>query len=220
MFFLALLMIPLILIQVGSDDPEVLFAAEVVNAIIWVAFVGELIYSRRQFSSWRTFARVHWLDLAVVVLSPPLLVPTELASLRVLRLLRLVRLLAVLGRLQQGAGRISGRQGILYVGALVLFCVFIGGVSIHVIEPDHASTVWEGMWWAIVTVTTVGYGDISPSTFEGRMVAAALMLVGLGTFGALAGSVSALFLVQRDDTADRLARIERMLEDLAARTPR
>jgi voltage-gated potassium channel len=97
----------------------------------------------------------------------------------------------------------------------VLFCIFIGGVSIHVLEPDHAATVWEGMWWAIVTVTTVGYGDISPVTFEGRIVAAGLMFIGLGAFGALAGSVSALFLVQGDDTAERLTRIERMLEELS-----
>lgn len=129
---------------------EVLFAAEVVNAIVWLAFVAELIYARRRFESWRVFARAHWLDIAIVVLSPPFVVPTELATLRVLRL---VRLIAIAGRLQQGAGRITGRQGILYVGALVLFCIFIGGVSIHVLEPNHATTVWEGIWWAIVTVT-------------------------------------------------------------------
>jgi len=58
------------------------------------------------------------------------------------------------------------------------------------------------------------HGDISPVTFEGRLVAAALMFVGLGAFGALAGSISALFLVQREGSSDRLERIERMLEEL------
>jgi voltage-gated potassium channel len=215
MFFLALLMIPLILIQVSSEDPDVLFATEVANAVVWVIFVAELIYAwRRSTTGWAAFARTHALDVLIVALSPPFLVPAGLGSLRVLRLLRLVRLLVVVGRIQQGTGRMTGRQGILYVGALVLFCIFIGGVSIHEIEPDHAATVWEGMWWAVVTVTTVGYGDISPVTFEGRLVAAALMFVGLGAFGALAGSISALFLVQREESADRLERIERMLEEL------
>jgi voltage-gated potassium channel len=215
MFFLAMLMIPLILIQVSSEDQDVLFATEIANAVIWVIFVAELVYARRRSTTgWAAFARTHALDLLIVALSPPFIVPAELGSLRVLRLLRLVRLLAVVGRIQQGTGRMTGRQGILYVGALVLFCIFIGGVSIHEIEPDHATTVWEGMWWAVVTVTTVGYGDISPVTFEGRLVAAALMFVGLGAFGALAGSISALFLVQREGSADRLERIERMLEEL------
>ena len=214
MFFLALLMIPLIVIQVSSEDPEVLFATEVVNAIIWTIFVAELIYARRRSSGWTVFARGHALDLAIVVLSPPFLVPPSLGSLRALRLLRLGRLLAIVGRVQQGAGRMTGRQGIVYVGALVLFCIFIGGVSLHEIEPDHATTVWEGLWWAVVTVTTVGYGDISPVTFEGRVVAAALMFVGLGAFGALAGSISGLFVAERDDSTERLERIERLLQEL------
>src|SRR5438552_12620654 len=136
MFFHAPLTIPLILIQVSSEDRDVLFATEVANAVIWVIFVAELIYSwRRSTTGWAAFARTHALDLLIVALSPPFILPAALGSLRVLRLLRLVRLLAVVGRLQQGTGRMTGRQGILYVGALVLFCFFMVGVGIHGIEP-------------------------------------------------------------------------------------
>ena len=96
MFFLALLMIPLILIQVSSEDRDILFATEVANAVIWVIFVAELIYSwRRSTTAWAAFARTHALDLLIVALSPPFILPAALGSLRVLRLLRLVRLLAV-----------------------------------------------------------------------------------------------------------------------------
>src|SRR5256885_13746887 len=148
MFFLALLMIPLILIQVSSEDPDVLFATEVASAVIWTIFVAELVYARRRSTTgWAAFARTHALDLLIVALSPPFLVPAGLGSLRVLRLLRLGRLLAGVGRIQQGTGRMTGRQGILYVGALGLCCIFIGGVSIHELEPDRAAPVWEGMWW-------------------------------------------------------------------------
>src|SRR5947209_19209294 len=100
MFFLALLMIPLILIQVSSEDRDVLFATEVANAVIWVIFVAELIYARRRSTTgWAAFAQTHALDLLIVALSRPFIVPAGLGSLRVLRLLPLFRLRAVVGRL-------------------------------------------------------------------------------------------------------------------------
>lgn len=194
LFFLALLLVPLILIQVSSEDPQILAAVEIANALIWLAFAAELVYVARHASSARAFVRERWLDIAIVLLSPPFILPAEVASLRVLRILRVVRLLAVVGRLQRGSGRALGRQGIAYIGVLGAFFVFIGGVSIHELEPDRAPTVWDGMWWAVVTLTTVGYGDISPATFEGRVLAAFLMVCGLAVIGALAGSVGALFL--------------------------
>lgn len=209
LFFLALLLVPLILIQVTTTDPQTLFAVEIVNALIWLAFAGDLVYLYRRSPGPRAFVREHWLDLGIVLLSPPFILPAEVASLRLLRILRLVRLLAVVGRLQKGTGRALGRQGLAYIGVLGAFFVFVGGVSIHELEPDRAPTVWEGMWWAIVTLTTVGYGDISPATFEGRVLAAFLMVSGLAVVGALAGSIGALFLggeKEPDRTEDEVRR--------------
>lgn len=194
LFFLALLLVPLILIQVSSNDPQTLAAVEIANALIWAAFAADLLYLARQASTVRMFVRERWLEIAIVLLSPPFILPAEVASLRLLRVLRLVRLLAVVGRLHKGSGRALGRQGLAYIGVLAAFFVFVGGVGIHELEPDRAPTVWEGIWWAIVTLTTVGYGDISPSTFEGRALAAVLMVSGLAVVGALAGSIGALFL--------------------------
>lgn len=214
LFFLALLLIPLILIQVTTNDPQTLIAVEFANALIWVAFATELAYFARRASNARAFVRERWLDIAIVLLSPPFILPPEVASLRILRLLRLVRLVAVAGRLQRGAGRAAGRQGIAYIGVLAAFFVFIGGVSIHELERDRAPTVWEGMWWAIVTLTTVGYGDISPATFEGRILAAFLMVSGLAVIGALAGSVGALFLGSEEGPSDTDRRLDVMQREL------
>lgn len=215
LFFLALLLVPLILIQVTTTDPQTLFAVEIANALIWLAFAADLVYLYRRSSDPRAFARQHWLDLAIVLLSPPFILPAEVASLRLLRILRLVRLLAVVGRLQKGTGRALGRQGLAYIGVLGAFFVFVGGVSIHELEPDRAPTVWEGMWWAIVTLTTVGYGDISPATFEGRVLAAFLMVSGLAVVGALAGSIGALFLGGDAGPSETERRLEAMQTELA-----
>lgn len=215
MFFLALLMVPIVVIQVSATDPQVLIATEVANGVIWLIFVVELVVARRRYGTMRAFARDHWLDLLVVLLSPPLFVPSELASFRLLRLLRLVRLVAIIGRLHRGAGAATGRQGLAYVALLVLFLVFVGGVSMHEIEPERAPTVWDGFWWAVVTLTTIGYGDIAPATFEGRVLASVLMFAGLGAVATLAGSLGAMFLAKDDDDISaRLGSIEEELRQL------
>ena len=63
-----------------------------------------------------------------------------------------------------------------------LICIGIGGVTIHYAEGMSFS---DGLWWSFVTATTVGYGDISPSTIPGRIIATVLMLVGIGLIGSL-----------------------------------
>jgi voltage-gated potassium channel len=83
----------------------------------------------------------------------------------------------------------------------------------------------SALWWAMVTVTTVGYGDTFPVTAAGRGVAVVLMLVGIGLIGVLTATVASFFVQQTADeqTVDlkdlqkRLGRIEQMLEDLTGR---
>ena len=81
----------------------------------------------------------------------------------------------------------------------------------------------DAIWWAMVTVTTVGYGDRFPVTAAGRGVAVVLMLVGIGLVGVVTATVASYFVEQRQDhnTAEldrRLERIERMLEVLTNAT--
>ena len=88
-------------------------------------------------------------------------------------------------------------------------------------------SVPDGLWWAISTVTTVGYGDAFPTTAAGRAFAVVLMLVGVGLFGLLAASLAS-FLIERDEEQtvdpehreilDRLERIERRLDERSRET--
>ena len=104
------------------------------------------------------------------------------------------------------------------LGALIFFvCVF--GYVFYITEPG-VDTFGDGIWWALVTVTTVGYGDITPSTTLGRFVASALMFLGLGLIATVTAIVSAKFTQNfvdthtNDDVLEKLEELEAEIEKL------
>ena len=101
------------------------------------------------------------------------------------------------------------------LGALIFF-VLIFGYVFYLTEPG-VNTFGDGIWWALVTVTTVGYGDITPSTTLGRFVASALMFLGLGLIATVTAIVSAKFTQNFVDTHtndDVLAKLEELESEI------
>jgi voltage-gated potassium channel len=140
----------------------------------------------------------HLLDLAVVAL--PLLRP--------LRLLRLVVLVAALQKAIGGA--IRGRV-IVYTASSVLLLVYVASLAILDAERyEHDSkitTFGDALWWSVTTVTTVGYGDLSPVTGIGRVIAVTLMIGGISLVGVVTATLAS-WIVQRvseEDTANQAA---------------
>ena len=220
MLVLALLMLPLVIVEESALTNEVLAAAETISALIWLAFVTEYVFLLWRAPGKRVFIRSHWFDLMIIALTPPLVFwPTELDALRILRALRLVRVIAVAGRAEHTIRRLVRRGSLPYALALSLFLMVIGGLTIHALEPEVAENVGDGIWWAVTTMSTVGYGDIAPKTLPGRVLAGALMVVGVATFAMLtAGIASLLIHGQETETtaelraiSDRLERIEHTL---------
>jgi len=107
---------------------------------------------------------------------------------RLLRVLRLLRL-AQLGR------RAFSLQGLRYVSLLALLTALGGGAAFAAVEKRGYST-WDGVWWAMTTMTTVGYGDLYPHTTTGRFLGITVMLVGIGFMAILTGAVGEPFLTR------------------------
>ena len=80
--------------------------------------------------------------------------------------------------------------------------VVVSGTLMALIDPN-IETPLDGIWWAWVTITTVGYGDIVPGSTVGRLFASALILLGIGLFSMLTASFSAFFLSQQEDKISR-----------------
>ena len=103
--------------------------------------------------------------------------------------------------------------------AALLFFIFLFGYLFYVSEPD-VKDLGDGIWWALVTITTVGYGDITPVTTLGRVVASSLMLLGLGLIATITAIVSAKFIQNfvdhhtNDDVLEKLDEMQLELDDI------
>jgi voltage-gated potassium channel len=220
----ALATIPLTVLQEQGVRSWVLDASD---WAVWAVFAAEfLLFScfapRNQLFRFSTLAK-----FAVVVLSFPQL-PGILALVRLARLGRLARLLRLSGVTIRGLAAIKevlGRRGLTYVAAVTALLILVGGGCLSILEPQTVKGGFgDGIWWAIVTATTVGYGDISPSTLWGRIIAVLLMLVGIGLVSTLAASITSYFVQQTANTefkelTTRLDRIENRLEQLSREQP-
>jgi voltage-gated potassium channel len=199
-------------------------AAYAANWAIWAVFLAELVTVLLIVERKAAALRAHWLDVAVVVLTIPLF-SKFLSSVRFVRLARLLRLLratTVVSRAIQAERRLTTPQIFRSVALLTVFAVFIAGAAEATVDSGDFKNYWDGIWWAVVTVTTVGYGDLTPHTVAGKIVAILLMMVGIDFLAVLTGTIAARF-VQTDtdskEVLETLRRLEGDIAELKARLP-
>ena len=127
-----------------------------------------------------------------------------LRSLRVLRLLKLYRYSPVAHDLVRVF--LQKLAGLRVLVIVVLITVMLGAVAVydaeHAAQPEAFGDVGDAVWWMVVTMTTVGYGDISPVTTGGKVIAMMLMPLSLGIMGALIGIVGSVFETALSETVD------------------
>jgi voltage-gated potassium channel len=175
--------------------------------VTWGIFVIDLVVRLALADERLRYLVRHWYDVLVIVL--PLLRP--------LRLLRLIPLLSVLNRRAQT--RLRGRVAIYVAGgaSLLAFCAALAVLDVERSSPDANITDFgDAIWWAITTMTTVGYGDRYPVTGVGRMVAFALMVGGIALLGTVTATLASWLIESVDaekEQAEDLQATVRRLED-------
>jgi voltage-gated potassium channel len=105
------------------------------------------------------------------------------------------------------------------IATAMLFLTIVCGTVIRFLDPADFHSVGEGLWWAVQTVTTVGYGDIVPKAVGGRIVATILMVAGIGIISVVTAVITAAFLetVRRRLGDPQHAEVMARLDELAAR---
>ena len=171
-------------------DPTAQQNLEVIQWVSWLAFVVDLLFNVAKAENKIVYLKSHPLEILAV-------------ALPMFRPLRLLRFISV-GSLILARINIARSIGItLKVAVVSFFLTYMAAVQITVVERVQESgnikTFGDGLWWAITTVTTVGYGDRFPVTTEGRVLAFGLMIVGISLIGVITATVAAWFVGMMQD---------------------
>lgn len=211
--FLVVLAIPLAFPDLPSGVQQVINWLDVA---IWMAFVidyGVRFYLAPHRAE---FFRKHLIDL-IIVAAPPL---TFLRGLLLLRLLRVFSLFVVADRRLRKTRALHGRVA-MYTTAVTLLVIVFSALAIYSAERGRQGAniedLGDAFWWALVTVTTVGYGDAYPTTVAGRLVAGALMITGIGVLGVVTASIASWFVKRLGEMQAAEQRTQASMDDVVER---
>ncbi len=208
----ALLTIPAMAIEQSDLAQPWDTTAMVLNWSIWGAFLAEAVLMLRVVDNGWQWLRDHPLEVAILVLTPPFL-PAAMQAARVFRLLRLLRLLRAVVLVR----RLLTTEGVRDAAVLAVMTVLAGGAAYAAVEKQQHLSAWDGVWWALVTVTTVGYGDSYPETDGGRIIAIVVMLVGIGFVAILTAAAADRFMRSRDEAESERADLRERLDEVLRR---
>jgi voltage-gated potassium channel len=121
---------------------------------------------------------------------------------------------------------LTARRAGAAIALLTLAVTLAGGLLVTIVDQKDFPTLGRGMWWAVQTVTTVGYGDVVPTTTEGRVIGTIVMVTGIGFLTVVTAAITATFIEsarrrfaarRRDPVAQELQRIGERLDRIEAR---
>lgn len=147
--------------------------------------------------------------LAIAPFYISMFLPIDLRYLRAFRLLRLLKLTRYFDGLQIFIKVIRGEAGAIAAALLTIFVLIIISACLmfsleHEAQPEAFATVIDAIWWAVVTLTTVGYGDLTPVTVGGKVLAICIMLLGVAAFALPAGILAARFSEELQERREQL----------------
>lgn len=201
--------------------------ARIADWLVWLAFFLETAVLLSLVEHKGVYLASNWINLVIVIVGLPWFWQhPELIGL--LRSIRLVLVVALLMRMSKSARKLLAQHKLGNTLIVAFMTMVLSGLVITRIEPS-IGTIWDGMWWAWVTMATVGYGDVVPHTGAGRLFGSLLILFGVVLLSLLTANLAAFFIgsdvrkVEHEEhqadvlLADIVARLERIETELKRR---
>ncbi len=209
----------LVLLLVPGVDPHISATGRRVLDVgdlgIWACFVAEFVLLLALAPSRKQFLRTHIPELILVVV--PVLRPLRLLQLS--RGLRVMRVGTSAGVVFRDSRHSLATRGVAYASAVTVTLMLVSAVLMVDLERGHPganiSSLGTSLWWAAVTVTTIGYGDHFPVTAAGRLVAVVLSASGIALVGVITAAVAAWFVRGDERAVDADIRAEEGIEKRA-----
>ena len=171
----------------GLTRPE-----QIADWIIYGYFVIDYVVRFILAKNKRAFFKENIFDLiAIIPVSSAMRVFRLARFVKLLRLVKIFRIGALSGRMMKRSSRFFDTNGFKYVLMISAVIILMAAVAMTYVEKMPFQ---DALWWSFVTATTVGYGDLSPATGIGRIIACALMIVGIGLIGSLTSTITSFFL--------------------------
>ena len=206
LLFLAATSVPILIIQTGTPtagDEDLIIASA---WVIWAAFTLNLVVRLALSPDRRAELRRSAPDLILVIGQPLWTIGDRKAGAGIAFIRLLVALIRMLrrGRLLRRTGQKLRTEPMRILAFVVPFVWLTSAALLYRFELDDetVTSYWDALWWSAVTMATVGYGDIFPVSLEGRVVAIATMIVGIGMFSVITAKLAEVLFVQRN-TANR-----------------
>ncbi|QPC47811.1 potassium channel family protein [Mangrovibacillus cuniculi] len=191
-----------------SEDPALQLFDNFVYGLLVIDFAVRFFKSPNK----RKFIKQHPLEIIALIPFDALFKAARLA-----RLFMIFRLFGLGSRFITPLFSILQTNGLGRILLLTCMMIFLIPIPILYFEPN-ISTYEDAIWWAIVTTTTVGYGDISPSSPVGRVLAVILMFLGIGIIGTFTSAVSGYFLQQPESKQEKVSDILKHIEKMDSLT--
>ncbi len=171
---------------IGARSLGVEFSQGLDNIFIGILAI-DFIYRYRHAENRSSFFKESWIELLSLI--PGI---TLFRAFRIFRIIKKSRLLEFFHFVHS----LLKSNGLYYVIAVVFFLSILGGGILFKVEESIA-TFSDGIWFSLVTMTTVGYGDFAPTTDTGRFISVFLMIIGVGFLSILSGSIASFLMKQR-----------------------